>query len=119
MALVFAGCSSDDDEEFIFDIWCGAELNGEKQSCTFFFFEDGEYASVERNDLSSSIHDYGRATATKKDGTTSSAIGYAHYIASSGGYAKAYYHDWVEKNPSKGNKRRSLLCGLLPYPYRV
>lgn len=126
IALVVLGCSSDNDNETAFDIWCGAELSEKKQSCMFFFFEEGEYISVERKDLNSSVNDFGRATATKKDGSIVNAIGYAYYSSLESGYATAYYHDWSEKKlPQREIREGTFYVACFPtqigyrHPYKA
>ena len=92
VSLIVSGCNNGDENEFTFQILCKAKYGNSDVTCQFYFFETDEYISVERNDLEVTLTTYGKATATKTDGTTVESIGYAIFFASEG-YGVAKYRN--------------------------
>lgn len=92
LPFVFTSCSDGDDKQ-IYKIFCGAKEINKKIGCDFYFFEPGEYISVEKNDedIHSPNYQHGLAIATKRDGTKVKCIGHAYYSALEVTYGAAQY----------------------------
>ena len=95
--LFLCACDRKDFHEFEFDILCQATqkltYSSINISCQFYFFEPGEYISIEKDDFMSSGGTYGKAIATKTDGTIVESVGYAIYFSSENRYGRAKYRN--------------------------
>lgn len=101
---LFFGCSSEENNDDSIEIFCSAKLIDNPISCMFYFFEAGEYKSIEV-DTKGTPNSFGQAKAIKIDGTSVDAIGYAYYSGDK--LAVAKYHDWY----NKGYKQRNIIEG--------
>ena len=93
-SIVFSACEKPEPHDFKHSIWCIAKHRSNNVTCRFYFFDKGEYISVERGDFGDfSTQTYGKAIATKADGTKVESLGYAMYLSSQSGYADAVYRN--------------------------